>query len=281
MFVHELLRQVTTIVSSLSPQIKSIEYFSDGCAGQYKNYKNMLNLCLHQLDFKFSATWSFFATSHGKSPYDGVGGTVKRLAARVSLQRPLSGQILSSQALFDFCKSNIEGIQFFFLPKSILTTAKVELAKRINYGSTIPGTRSFHHFIPVSENAIGYKRTSEDSLLAVVHHFSDIRSSAKNFKLYDFVACKYNSFWWIGIVNEICGNNDEACVKFMSPHGPSSYFSLPSRDDICWVPVENIVCVLSPPTAATSTGRKYSIAEADLAYMEKETLEVNSNNLKN
>ena len=102
-FVHELLRQVTTIVSSLSPQIKSIEYFSDGCAGQYKNYKNMLNLCLHQWDFKFSATWSFFATSHGKSPCDGVGGTVKRLATRASLQRPLSGQILSSQALFDFC----------------------------------------------------------------------------------------------------------------------------------------------------------------------------------
>ena len=29
-----------------------------------------------------------FATSHGKGPCDGIGGTVKRLATRASLQRP-------------------------------------------------------------------------------------------------------------------------------------------------------------------------------------------------
>lgn len=33
--------------------------------------------------------WHFFATSHGKGPCDRVGGTLKRTAALVSLQRPL------------------------------------------------------------------------------------------------------------------------------------------------------------------------------------------------
>jgi len=40
-FVHELLHHVTNQISSISSQITSIKYFSDGCAGQYKNYKNM------------------------------------------------------------------------------------------------------------------------------------------------------------------------------------------------------------------------------------------------
>ena len=52
------------------PQIKSVDYFSDGCAGQHKNYKAYLNLCHHKSDFDNDATWAFFATSHGKSPYN-------------------------------------------------------------------------------------------------------------------------------------------------------------------------------------------------------------------
>ena len=63
-----------------------IYYFSDGAASQYKNRKNFINLCFHEADFGISAEWHFSATSHGKGACDGVGGTVKRLAARASLQ---------------------------------------------------------------------------------------------------------------------------------------------------------------------------------------------------
>ena len=65
---------------------RMIYYFSDGAASQYKNRKNFLNLCYHQDDFGIPAHFS--ATSHGKGACDGLGGTVKRLAARASLQRP-------------------------------------------------------------------------------------------------------------------------------------------------------------------------------------------------
>ena len=41
-----------------------------------------------------SCSWSFFATSHGISSRDGIGGTIKWLAARASLQKPLNNQIL-------------------------------------------------------------------------------------------------------------------------------------------------------------------------------------------
>ena len=48
-------------------------YFSDGCAGQYRNYKNFMNLCHHSVDFGVEAEWHCFATSHSKGPCDGVG----------------------------------------------------------------------------------------------------------------------------------------------------------------------------------------------------------------
>ena len=61
--------------------------------------------------------WSFFATSHGKTECDGIGGIVKRLAQKESLQRPLGHQILSPADLFEFCKVNITKVNFHFISK--------------------------------------------------------------------------------------------------------------------------------------------------------------------
>ena len=68
-------------------------------------------------DFGIDALWSFFATSHGKSPCDGIGGTVKRTIARASLQRPLNDQLLTFDAVKTFCQTSIHGITFFLLVK--------------------------------------------------------------------------------------------------------------------------------------------------------------------
>ena len=72
-----------------------IIYFSDGSASHYKNRKNLINLCHHQADFGIKAEWYFSSTSHSKSARDGLGGTVKRLAARASLHRPYEQQIMT------------------------------------------------------------------------------------------------------------------------------------------------------------------------------------------
>ena len=84
--------------------IKRIIYFSDGPSSQYKNCKNFINLCHHKVDFGVDAEWHFFATSHGKGPCDGVGGTIKRLAARASLQRPYHEQIMTPRQLYEFAE---------------------------------------------------------------------------------------------------------------------------------------------------------------------------------
>ena len=43
---------------------------------------------------------AFFATSHGKSPCDGIGGTMKRLVTRASLHVTEKNQILNPNQMF-------------------------------------------------------------------------------------------------------------------------------------------------------------------------------------
>jgi len=93
--------------AKLSSSLKKMYYFSDGVAAQYKNHKNFINLCHHAQDFGIPAEWHFFATSHGKGACNGVGGTVKRLTVKASLQRPYDQQIMTPRQLYDWASENI------------------------------------------------------------------------------------------------------------------------------------------------------------------------------
>lgn len=132
------------------PKVEEVLYVTDGCAAQYKCCTSFLNLCQHEKMFGLKAEWLFFATSHGKSPCDGIGGLVKRETYKESLRRPYENQILNALQVFNFCiLSNLnESISFFMIPHTTVVSErqKEESLKPI----TIPGTRSFHHFKPVS-----------------------------------------------------------------------------------------------------------------------------------
>lgn len=66
--VHAFITEVMHYLKNKLPTINTIYYFSDGSSAQYKNYKNLGNLCFHQTDFGIKAEWHFFTTSYGKSP---------------------------------------------------------------------------------------------------------------------------------------------------------------------------------------------------------------------
>ena len=80
-FVYKIQTILVDYLKENVPIVDKI-YFSEGCAEQYKNHKN-LNLCHHQQDFNMDAEWIFFATSHGKSPCNGVGAFVKHYKKNV------------------------------------------------------------------------------------------------------------------------------------------------------------------------------------------------------
>jgi hypothetical protein len=99
---------------------------------------------------------AFFATSHGKGPCDGIGGTIKRLARRKSLQSVNNSQedIQTPVALFNFANSNIENIKFFYVSADSISDNGEQLKSRFENAKPLPGTQSFHKFKPFDSATI-------------------------------------------------------------------------------------------------------------------------------
>ena len=57
--------------------------------------------------------------------------------------------------------------------------------------------------------------------------------------------------------------NNDVNVKFKHPKGPALKFFCPSKDDVCWVPAEDLMCEANPPEAST-TGKFYVFEEVNI-----------------
>jgi len=239
--------------------VRLVHYFSDGSPQQYKNFKNLINLCHNEVDFGVKADWSFFATSHGKSACDGIGGTVKRLATRASLQRPLDSQILMPLDLFKFCDSQIKGIQFYYIPNEDIKIVRTSQENRFSNSKTISGTRENHFFEAVNMNKIGISHFSGDKwkFNAKIRHntnLADINVPVNTIQPGNYIACVYDGHWWFGNVCDVSTEEREILVNFMHPNGPSSSFTWPNTKDQVWVPEEHILIKVTPPKS-TFKGR--------------------------
>ena len=63
----------------------------------------------------------------------------------------------------------------------------------------------------------------------------------KNIKCFSYVSCIYDTFWWIGIVNEVNVHQGDLKIEFLHTHGPRKTFSWPPVVNKCFVPVANIL----------------------------------------
>ena len=147
---HYLGKIIPDLKRRIGAQLSKIFYFTDGAVAQYKNRKNFINLVYHEDDFGVAAEWHFFATSHGKGPCDGLGGTVKRRATVASLQNPLENHILTPKDLYIWAQKNLgDNITYFFVEEAAVDTEKRQLEERFDMSKRIVGTHKFHSFIPV------------------------------------------------------------------------------------------------------------------------------------
>lgn len=142
---------------------KKIIFFTDGAPSQYKNKKNFLNLCSFKEDFGLEAEWHFFATSHGKSPCDALGGTFKRNAKLHNMKNP-TNPITSAQELFNWSQQ-IQNSKVHFIhcnQKEYLDIEKKLNSQRFNQNiKAVAGSQSFHAFMPVNKNTIAASKFSD------------------------------------------------------------------------------------------------------------------------
>ena len=254
-------RLITFLKTKLDFVPEKILYLSDGAASQYKNRKNFLNLCCHYSDFRIQPEWHFSATSHGKDACDGLGGTVKRLAARASLQRPrpYEDQILTPFQLYEWAAKTIVSVSFVFCSTAEYENEKAFLETRFLKSKTITGTRSLHAFIPKSEEVVTTKKFSSSNNCKderVTRHGEELEIE----KVSGYVTCAHEKHWWLGCVLEKDLENAVLRLNLLHPHGPDQTFRYPATLNIITVPMSSILTILNP---RTTTGSIYSILKKE------------------
>ena len=134
--------------------------------------------------------------------------------------------------MFNFWKDNIEGINFIYLSKDEVDAIRAKFAKWFDNIKTIPGTRSFHEFIPITPNEIGVKFFSEDQDIWQTHNFGNNVSvpESLNLKVLQCICCTYSKNLWIGLITDIDMEEKDAKIKFLHPSLPSTSFVWPQRD---------------------------------------------------
>lgn len=256
--VHLFQRKLISFLkSNVLPSLKKIYYFSDGSAAQYKNRKNFINICNHEKDFGIETEWHFFATAHGKGTCDGLGGTVKRLAAKASLQRPYNGQIMTPLQLFQWSEENIPNIKFEYCTNLEYSEEESLLKYRIQEAETIKGTQQFHTFIPLSLTELKCKifsSSDESCIQGIVEGGKTLTMD----EISGYVTCEYDRRWWLASVLSKDNESEDVELTFLHPSGPAPSFVFPHKPDILKVNISQILTKVIPKTA---TGRTYVISQ--------------------
>ena len=115
------------------------------------------------------------------------------------------------------------------------------------------------------------KRVSDDDDLALRFDFLKKQKyeiiRIDNVMMSQYLFCKYDDFYLLGMVSEVDKENNDFRVKFMHPHYPSRSYYWPKRDDNCWVPRINVISLVKTPSP--SSGRKYQISKEDETLFEQ------------
>ena len=75
--VNVFLRAILQFLDENVRHFEKVVFFSDGPSSQFKQRFLLSSITL----FNRNIVWNFFATSHGKGPVDGIGGSTTRLVS--------------------------------------------------------------------------------------------------------------------------------------------------------------------------------------------------------
>ena len=138
-----------------------------------------------------------------KSPCDGIGGTVKRKIAETSLQRLVTIQIQTFQAVDKFCNENIAEITFFSIYKKDMVQVREALDARYLLYDTVLGTRSCHHFESSSTTSVKGKQLTDEYLYITFSAMLTTSEIALKFKPNDYATSICDGFWWLVLFDSI------------------------------------------------------------------------------
>ena len=103
----------------------------------------------------------------------------------------------------------------------------------------------------MSADEICYKRVMDDKDLAGSFTFRKVANPKVSFdkiSANEYVACYYDSTWWVGLVQNVNCDEKDVEIIFLHLPGPSNSFTWPKRKDVCWISYMNVICKIQPST---------------------------------
>ena len=110
------------------------------------------------------------------------------------------------------------------------------ILKKDIVAKTVPGTRGSHQFIRVSQVTIKTKCVSEDEFYLEFNLTNEPKMCIDNLQISQFILCKYDHLYCIGMACETDIKNRDVRVKLMHPFYQSRSYRWPIGEDFYWVP---------------------------------------------
>lgn len=196
----------------------------------------------------------FFATSHGKSFCGDLGGTVKRLATKTSLQRPYENHIITLRQLYDFANKDIPGISFMYCTNEEYNENENKLSLCFDNSHAVSGTQRIHAIIPLSESQMLTKPYSLSSQEYNVPLFPSDDMSELNELQSGFVTIHYDVSWGLACILAKNQESNYYKVRFLHLKGPDPSFYYPKPlPDILEILLDDILKRVEPCTATRRT----------------------------
>ena len=94
-------------------------------------------------------------------------------------------------------------------------------------------TTSYHYHHPKLHTS--YRVKTSLMLVLVILIFPQLSNCVISDQWY--MACLYNSFWWVGLVTQVDVEQGDVKVQLMFPHGPRKTFNWPETEGSWYVPI--------------------------------------------
>ena len=149
------LKPVLQYVCESFPQVKHVNFWSDGPTAQYKQKKNFARICGDPFKFGFqSVSWNYFESAHGKGAVDGVGATVKRLADFAARH---GKDVNTPQKMFDVVMKAVKSIKMFFIKDEEFEDSARQIKTDLQ---SVRGTLQIHQVNSVEPGVIHHRKLS-------------------------------------------------------------------------------------------------------------------------
>lgn len=218
-----------------------------------------------------TAEWHFFATSHGKGPCDGLGGTLKRIARRTSLQLlgPSAQQIDTPLRFYWWAKEKFKNsIHIEWVNTEDVAKVTEALPERFGFKAApaADGIFSSHAILPLSGNVVVLKQYSGAPNGLYLYFGPDSTVSFED--LHGFVTVYHDQQWHVAFIEKQIPISKEVQVSFLIREGTarSPIYRLPGPENRVTItkPMNDIMRIVN--LKSHDFGVTFSMSRADSSH---------------